>query len=318
MKSTNYLYYITISLIPIGQVFRIFDIPLGNLIFTTGLLGVVVYFLAKLTKQIIKKHINKFNVLLEILIISISPIFFSKYLYHSFGDYIGLIVIPIFVIVALIYLIKHGKKDLKITLISIIYILLVIPLFDIQFNKNPRNYIPLAWYDRYNVKETRPILLPAKYKYPETKELSENAFEYKQSGDYSLAIILYRKAIEIEPKNKKLLFEISNCYANTNELELAIAYLDTAILIDSTYSIFYNNRGLLHYKLKESEKAILDYEKAIKLDSTQSLFYANLALVYNYQKKYDKACEYIKKAEKLGEDISKFKTLKRIKKRKCN
>jgi len=93
--------------------------------------------------------------------------------------------------------------------------------------------------------------------------------------------------------------------------------LDTAIKVDSTYSGFYNNRGLLYYKLKQNDKAVEDYNRAITLDSTQSLFHANLALAYYYMEKFDKACESIFKAEQLGLDITELKELKRIKKNHC-
>lgn len=314
----NYLYFFAIGLIPVGLALRIFDIPFGSIVFTAGLLGVLVFFLVILIKQLIKKQTDKFELFLEVLIILISPIFYSKYFYYYFGDYIGLIIIPLFLFMAIFYLMKKGLKDFKLTIVTILYLLLIIPMIGLDFNKSPRNYIPIEWYDRYNVQNIRTIVLPDYFKYPETEDLNKKAVEYKQAENYFFAIVLYKDAISIEPDNVKLHFDISDCYAKTNELELAVAHLDTAIMVDNSFSIFYNNRGLLFYKLKKSEKAISDYEKAIQLDPNQSIFYANLALVYNYLEQYDKACENIKKAESLGEDISQIKTLNRIRKKKCN
>ena len=93
--------------------------------------------------------------------------------------------------------------------------------------------------------------------------------------------------------------------------------LDTAIMIDNKYAGFYNNRGLLYYKLKENDKAILDYQKAIELDSTQFTFYSNLALVYYHEDLFDISCQQLEKAESLGLNINDYKELKRIKKRHC-
>jgi tetratricopeptide (TPR) repeat protein len=100
-------------------------------------------------------------------------------------------------------------------------------------------------------------------------------------------------------------------------LEKAINLLDSAILIDSTYVGFFNNRGLLYYKLGESTLAIEDFKKAIQIDSTTSILYANLALALNQNESFEKACKAIKKAEDLGLDTCESETLTRIKKEKC-
>lgn len=311
------LFYTAIGIFPIGMIFRIHHWPGGNILFTLGLLGLFIYFVARTIKDIVLKRIDRFNILLQIFIGLMSAILYSKYLYHFFGDYPGLLIIPIFIIISVFYLIKGKTKYTKLTTATIAYLLLSIPLFGLDFHKAPRQYIPQDWYNRYDVDNGVPITLPYGFQFKETEELSINAFDLRKSKDFYSAILIYRQALKLEPQNARLLFDISECYARVNDLETAIAVLDSAILIDSTYEGFYNNRGLLYYKLKENDKSIKDFEKAIKIDSTQSIFYVNLALAFYYNDLFEKACEAIVKADDLGLKTDDIKELKRIKKEKC-
>ena len=317
----NILFYTSLIFVPLGHIFFIYEIPMGASLFLLGLIGIFIFYLTKTIKLIAKKQIDRFTILLQILVILISPIFFVKYLYYNFGelfDYFALIIIPIFIFLVVLYFFKQKNKNLKLSFTLILFVFMTVPLFGLDYYNSPNNYIPRKWYNRYTVSGDRQIKLPYTFRFSETKKLSKEAFSLKKSKEYYSAIFVYRQAIKLEPENPELYFELSDCYARINELESAITKLDTAIQLDNKFPMFYNNRGLLYYKLKENEKAIKDYETAIKLDSTQSIFYSNLALVFFYEKEYDKACEAINKAEKLGEVIESNKMLKMIRKRKCN
>jgi tetratricopeptide (TPR) repeat protein len=177
--------------------------------------------------------------------------------------------------------------------------------------------MPIEWYNRYRVDNSVPVRLPYDYKYIETEQLSIKAHELKESRKYYEAINLYEEALRSEPRNPMILFDLAETYARINNLEQAVILLDTAIMVDSTYSGFYNNRGLLFYKLNENGRAIKDYLKAIEIDSTKTTFYYNIALVYYYEDDFIKACESINKAEQLGLNLSNYKGLKRIKRKHC-
>ena len=129
---------------------------------------------------------------------------------------------------------------------------------------------------------------------------------------------ILHEAHSIEPENPWLFFDLSEVYSRTNHLETAIALLDEAIKLDSTIAAFYNNRGLLHYKLKENDQAIADYMKAVQLAPAQPSLYANLALVYYHENRFELACEALENAEKLGFNVKTNKYLRIFKKRFCN
>lgn len=149
-----------------------------------------------------------------------------------------------------------------------------------------------------------PVTLPYKFKKIEAERLSVKAFNLRKTKEYDAAIHLYHKAIEIEPDNPKLFFDLSSCYFETNKLKQAISVLDTAIILDSTCATCYSNRGLYYYNLYEDSIAINDLNKAIELDSGNYVYYSNIALAYYSNKKINQACESFRKAKKLGLKIN--------------
>lgn len=311
------LFFISFFLVPIGLIFTIQHWAGGSILFIMGFLGLNIYSIIKTIKNFEIIRNNKFILLLYILIPIMPITFFSKYLYFRFWDYPTLLIVPIFVLLSLNYLISEKHKDKRIVSILILFLVLIIPLFGFDFDRAPRRFYPKEWYDRYNVTSSVPIRLPYSIKYNETKELYAKAFKLKQSEKYFESIPVYQEALKIEPKNPQLLFDLSESYANINDLETAVSILDTAIMIDDSFYGFYNNRGLLYYKLDKNEKAIEDYNKAIMLDSSHYSVYCNLSLVYYDKRMFDKVCELITKAEKLGFNCNSNKQLRRIKRKSC-
>ena len=306
------LYLISILLIPIGMILGVLQWPNGNIFFILGLLGLIIYFIAKTIKDLVKKRADNFIFALQLVTILMSVTLFSRYMHYRLWDYPGLLIVPIFIVMSLIYLTQRRFRDVKLTITSITFLILSIPLFGFEFHKSPRQYIPKEWYNRYDVKGSVPVNPPYGFDLKETELLSVRAFDLKRSKQYYESIVIYRQALKIEPHNPKLLFDMSECYAQINELESAISILDTAIILDSSYAPFYNNRGLMYYKLKENNKAIKDYQKAIQLDSIQWTFYANIALAYYYESDIEKACDALKRAKQLGLDLKTYRYLNDI------
>jgi tetratricopeptide (TPR) repeat protein len=316
---TDVLFYFSIVLVPLGLFLRIQDYSGGSELAAFGLLVLFIFFLAKTIGDFFAKNTSKQILFMQVLLILMPTIIFSKYFYHGFGDIPGLIIIPLFILFFLFLVIKGKLKGTKLFSTSAVYLVLTIPLFAFHFLKEPRKYIPLDWYNtkRYDISKNVTIKTPYKFKYSETKDLDIVARSLSNYGDYNKAIEAYKKARQLEPENQDIFLDMSDTYARMNNLEDAISLLDTAIITDNTYAPFYNNRGLLYYKLIQNKKAIEDYNTAIQLDPTQPIFYANLALVLYYEHDPEKACDAIKKSEGLGLDLSDQPELKQIKNRVC-
>ncbi len=145
-----------------------------------------------------------------------------------------------------------------------------------------------------------PIDLPYKFKTEKAQSLSVKAFNLRKEKKYDEAISIYQQAIAIEPDNPKLFFDVSECYANKQEFNESLFALDTALKLDSLNPDFYNNRGLIYWKLYKDENAINDYKQAIALGSKNWVVFSNLALAYHTSKKETQACEALKIAKKYG------------------
>lgn len=160
--------------------------------------------------------------------------------------------------------------------------------------------------------------VPYTFKSKAAEDLSVKAFDLAEKGDYNKAIIQYNKALEIEPDNPKLYFDLSNCYMDKKQYELAILHLSQGIGYDSTYFALYNNRGLCYYQLEEDEKAIKDYEKALKLDDQNASISYNLSLAYYETNQLVKACKALDESITKGlnvyaiRDQREFKALQEI------
>jgi len=298
--------------------FRFEDWSGGAFFIALGLLGLFIYFIARLIKGLIKKSIDGPIFIIQILTILMSVTLFAKYLNYPFGDIPALIIIPLFAIGALVFLIRSKKKNLKLTVTSCLYLLLIIPLFFTDFYKIPRKYFIENSYGRYDPLRYISVTLPYKFKYSKTERLCNRALKLREISQFDKAIEILQEARILEPDNPEILFHLSNFYAREDSLEKAILLLDSAIKIDHLlWAGLFNNRGLLYYKLSENEKAIEDYSKAIELDPKNPIFYANLTLAYYYEKDFDKACESLSKSEQLGEDLSGQDLLISIKKKFC-
>jgi tetratricopeptide (TPR) repeat protein len=142
--------------------------------------------------------------------------------------------------------------------------------------------------------------LPYSFKTTEAEQLSVRAFELRKAAKYLEAIDLYQQAIKIEPDNPKLFFDLSTCYDRTDRLDQAIQTLNTAIALDSSFAIFYNNRGYIIYNLHKTQKAINDFKKAIDIDSSNWIFHANIAMAYYEVKYFQEACKALEKSRRLG------------------
>lgn len=317
MKLADILFYIIVCSIIIGLGLRVSDNPNGAHIFALGLFSVFIYFIARLLNQLFSNSLTTGKVILQVLVILMPITIFARYQYFSFWDYPGLIVVPLFIFFSLLYLLKEKQKDVKLTVVAILFLLLTVPMFGFDFNNAPRHYVPKEWYDRYNPSEAVTIKFPHHFEHAETEQMSIKAFDLVKAKRYDEAIELYNVALQSEPVNLSLLFGLSEAYSKTNQLEQAILLLNKAIERDNTFSPFYNNRGLLYYKLVRNDEALADYEKAIQLDSTHFVYYANLALVLFDMNEVNRACEAVRKAQSLGFDLSNERYLEKMTSNNC-
>jgi len=311
------LFYCCIGLIPMGWFFQLNDWSGGPSLLALGLLGLFIYFAARLVKKLKENDLDKATIFFLALLVLMSVTLFAKYLNHPFWNIPSLIIIPVFILGSLLFLIKIKNKDKKIIIATGFYLLLIIPLFFRHIHRAPARYSMQGSYGRYDPGRYVSVTLPYKFKYSKTERLCNRALKLKRLWEIDHAIEILNQARSLEPDNPEILFHLSNFYARDDSLERAITLLDTAISIDHSWGGLFNNRGLLYYKLSENKKAEEDYKQAIILDSTNPVFYVNISLVYYYENDFEKACEALTKSEQLGEDLSDEDFLITIKNKYC-
>lgn len=275
-----------------------------------GFAGILIYFISRTTKRVISTKNFGTTRVLELTLALMSVTLFSRYLYHTFWDIPGVVIVPFYIGVLIFGIIRRINQDHKIITTNILFIILLIPTFGISFYKGPRYLIPIDWYDRYQVSNAVTIKLPWKFNNSEAHDLNETGFNFMKDKQYNRAIEKFLEALKFE-RSPELFFNLSECYARTNKLEIAIDYLDTLISVDSTHPMPFNNRGLLNYKLKNNSAAIQDYLVAIELDSNFATYHSNLALAYHYNKEHEKACLEFSMARELGSS-SEYPKLEKI------
>lgn len=312
------LFFISLGLLPLGLFLRAEGIVWGDILFALGLSGLFLYFIARTIKHILKNRMNKGTLLLQIYLILTTVVLFAKYFYYSFIDYIGPLIILIFVIAAIFYLIRGRAKYGKLTAATIVYLFLIIPLLGLPISFPPNPLVPAYWYKKIKPAVTQvEIDVPEYFRYEQTRRLWEKGNKLKMNGRYASAIGLYNLALKIEPRNERVLFDLANGYFDIGYYGQSIDALNSGIAIDSSFPGFYNNRGLCYYKIGKDQKAIVDYKKAIAIDSTNYSFFVNLALAYNALGAYKETCATIKKLGEMGFEVEKLENIRKIRAEKC-
>ena len=120
--------------------------------------------------------------------------------------------------------------------------------------------------------------------------------------DYTAAIALFRKSIELASQNPSAYSNIAAAYIRLENFDSAIVYCQKAIQLDDKYLTAYVNLGLAYHTKGQYDSAIIYLSKAIDLDPNDGKNYFRLACSYAMHKESDKAIDNLKKAYRKGYD----------------
>ena len=125
---------------------------------------------------------------------------------------------------------------------------------------------------------------------------------YEKKGDHYNAISSYKKVLDIEPRNYRVINKIAYILIQIASYEEALKYLDSALSIRHDYVPALINTGILYAKAEkfsEAEKYLL---KALSLEEANQPALFNIATLYEKQGKYDLARGYYLRLKNLGND----------------
>ena len=287
-RLTAILFYLSVGLVPSGFIFRLIDWPAGNMFFVLGLLGLFIYYTAKTIKDIIKKRIILINISLNILIIFMSVTLFAKYLYWGFGDYPGLLIIPLYIFASIFYLATAKPRDTKTIVISVLFLLLSVPLFGFQFHKSPLPYLPTKWTANNNDRDIDKEVLIHHTK-PDISNIActkiyKQSISFADKGDYKSANELLLKCNDIEPNNATILNSLGVSWEVLGNDDKAMQCYYNAIKVDSLQLEAYASAGYAlirkHYFIEAIKILNLGYSKSNEDQFTHYNISLNLAVAY--------------------------------------
>ncbi|HTZ17578.1 MAG TPA: tetratricopeptide repeat protein [Dissulfurispiraceae bacterium] len=155
---------------------------------------------------------------------------------------------------------------------------------------------------------------------------------YLNEGKVQLAYVEFQKAIQIDPNNKDIVYNLGIVYLQLEDYENARKSFLKAVQLDPKFADSYNNlgvtymqlrqwkeaidafqkalanplyrtpekafysMGMCYYRLGEYDKSVDAYKDSIRRDRAFVLPYYGMALAYNKQEKFGDAAEVMDKA----------------------
>ena len=124
------------------------------------------------------------------------------------------------------------------------------------------------------------------------------AFQKLQNNNINEASKLYKKILEIYPKNFDSNFYLGTIFAQNNKLKEATELLEKAVEANPKVADVHNNLGLIYIRLGEKNKALKSLNTAIKLNPKYSEAFCNLGIAHNQLEEFEKAkINYLKALE---------------------
>ncbi|MDR1346425.1 MAG: tetratricopeptide repeat protein [Bacteroidales bacterium] len=136
----------------------------------------------------------------------------------------------------------------------------------------------------------------------ETQAYLELGLYYQQQHN-PLGITYYQNALQVEPNNKNVNFNLAQFYNDLGDTERAIEQYKVLLNIDPDYMPALNNLGYI-YLVKESryDEAIAMFSRVIEIDSTFITAVVNRAIAFEEKKEYDYARQDYRYAQQLDPD----------------
>ncbi len=113
--------------------------------------------------------------------------------------------------------------------------------------------------------------------------------KYYADRQYHLAVEQFSSAVEMTPGDVRAYDGLGRSYREMGEYGKAIEALNRGLLlrppssISPAYGRLYNTKGVTYDMMGKYEKALVEYETAIKLDPTNDVYYNNMGFSYLLQ-----------------------------------
>jgi Tfp pilus assembly protein PilF len=119
---------------------------------------------------------------------------------------------------------------------------------------------------------------------------------YLNEGKVQLAFVEFQKAIQMEPNNKEVVYNLGLVYFQLEDYVNAKQHFLKAINLDPQFANAYNNLGATYMQLKQWKEAVAAFQKALAnpFYKTPEWAFYNLGMSYYRLGEYDKAVDAVK------------------------
>jgi Tfp pilus assembly protein PilF len=91
---------------------------------------------------------------------------------------------------------------------------------------------------------------------------------YARRTQYEKAFSDYKRALELDPGNALIAYNVGNAYLDSGQPALAAAAFSRAVSLDAGFALAYFNRGIARKRLGDSSGADADFRRTLELDPT--------------------------------------------------
>jgi tetratricopeptide (TPR) repeat protein/transglutaminase-like putative cysteine protease len=123
-----------------------------------------------------------------------------------------------------------------------------------------------------------------------------------ENGNLPVAIVLLKRATEVDPKNKYAWNNLGLAYFQMRENDQAIAAFQKQIEVNPYDEYAYNNLGRVYWNDRKYDEAAKAFNKQLENNPLDKYAHANLGIMYAEWHKYQEAVPELEKAASLTPD----------------
>jgi tetratricopeptide (TPR) repeat protein len=133
-------------------------------------------------------------------------------------------------------------------------------------------------------------------------DLVDSARAAADAGNLPVALVLLKRATEVDPKNKFAWNNLGLVYLAMREDDQAIAAFRKQLDVNPYDEFAYNNLGRVYWNDRKYDEAVKAFNKQLENNPLDKFAHSNLGVMYSEWHKYDLAVAELEKAASLTPD----------------
>jgi tetratricopeptide (TPR) repeat protein len=134
------------------------------------------------------------------------------------------------------------------------------------------------------------------------EDLVDSARAAADSGNLPVALVLLKRATEVDPKNKFAWNNLGLIYFTMRQDDQAIANFQKQLEVNPYDEFAYNNLGRVYWNERKYDEAVKAFNKQLENNPLDKFAHANLGIMYAEWHKYNEAVSELEKAASLTPD----------------